>query len=259
MVSTAQTDYKGTLDGFQVTLKVTDSDVIIQAKNTLDSMFYQKKTTPETIASATSGLFETAQSFYQGLVDALEKKETSASISITQDAIIRYSANMTFGTQKVCLKFTIPLEDQEDLDEKGALMNLIKKLNQKVTYLEARVQSLEERKEESLKNGNVKSEQMGEIAQKSASGDQTEGCSKQKFLLRGYIRSSFTSWNDSMIHDFLVDPSQIVERFLYRLKDFYKNVRIIPQIAATIDPKKTFSENGIPSGVIFFDMSRTEK
>lgn len=40
MVSTAQTDYKGTLDGFQVTLKVTDSNVIIEAKNALDSKPY---------------------------------------------------------------------------------------------------------------------------------------------------------------------------------------------------------------------------
>lgn len=40
MESKAQPCYEGNLDNFQVILKVTDSNVIIEAKNALDSKPY---------------------------------------------------------------------------------------------------------------------------------------------------------------------------------------------------------------------------
>ena len=137
--------YEVILDNFQMTLSLSDERLLIQAENYLNSKNYQKKITHDTVSLISSGLFQTTQSLFQGLIDAIDNNVKTARISMTEDAELICDFEITVGNQKIPLKFKIKLEE-EKADEKELLLKqvvkeakLIEKLSKQVEILTSKV------------------------------------------------------------------------------------------------------------------------
>ena len=141
---TPNSSYKGTLNNYLINLKATENDLYIQAEDNFTSKSYYTKISLSEVSSVSNGLFHTIESFYQGLIDAIDKKEKSASISIDNDATINYKIEVSAGSQKIPFNFELEL-NEEKITEEQRLLKQIAKLTRKVVEQEKRIHELEEK------------------------------------------------------------------------------------------------------------------
>ena len=130
------------LNGFEISLSLTDTQLVLEAEETTTSRIYKKTVLLGSAEKLTSGLFSDIQSLYQALIDGFSEADPAVKISISSNAELFYVWEVMKGKQKRVFEFTIVLEE-EQIDYTQKLERQLQKLSDRVAMQEVKILELE--------------------------------------------------------------------------------------------------------------------
>ena len=140
------------LNGFEISLSLTDTQLVLEAEETTTSRIYKKVVVLGSAEKLTSGLFPDIQSLYQALIDGFSEADPAVKISISSNAELFYVWEVMNGKQKRAFEFTIVLEEQQ-IDYTKKLERQLQKLSDRVAMQEAKIIELEKQNNKLLSEG----------------------------------------------------------------------------------------------------------
>ena len=102
------------LNGFNLTLSLEDSKLSIKAEHSSTLSKHSVTLNDETAKRLTNEICEDVGTLYQLLLDSLEKEASQGALSINNEALLSYQANIQLAKALIKVKFTIQLEKEDE-------------------------------------------------------------------------------------------------------------------------------------------------